>query len=286
MQATPATWQMVLEAGWTGAQGFKLLCGGEALVPDLAKELAENGRAAWNLYGPTETTVWSTIWQVDPGYGRMSIGRPIANTEAYILDCKREPVPVGVVGELYIGGEGLARGYLNRPELTAEKFIPHPFRDDPMARLYKTGDLARYLPDGNIEFIGRKDSQVKIRGFRVEPGEVEAVLGQHSSIQHVIVLTREDVPGDKRLVAYVVPHRVQAPTTSDLRSFLKSKLPYYMVPSPFVFLDALPLTPHASSTNPWSSSIPMGTSFLFWQSKSPASRTVTSRGMAPGSPGA
>jgi amino acid adenylation domain-containing protein len=244
MQATPATWQILLEAGWKGTEDFKILCGGEVLSWDLAKGLVGKAAAVWNLYGPTETTVWSTTWQVDSSYGRMSIGRPIANTQIHILDSNLQSVPIGVVGELYIGGDGLARGYLNRPELTAEKFIPNPFSDDPKARLYKTGDLARYLPDGNIEFLGRKDYQVKIRGFRAEPGEIEAVLGQHPTVQQAIVVAREDTPGGKRLVAYVVPHQPGTATAGDLRSFLKTKLPEYMLPSAWVSLDALPLTPN------------------------------------------
>ncbi|MGH7829437.1 MAG: amino acid adenylation domain-containing protein, partial [Candidatus Binatia bacterium] len=199
MQATPATWRMLLEAGWKGARGFKILCGGEALLQDLTKPLLETGGVVWNLYGPTETTVWSTAWQVDPGYGRISIGRPIGNTQVYILDPNLEPVPAGVAGELHLGGDGVARGYLNRPDLTAEKFVPNPYSpvlsevegDEPTARLYKTGDLARYLPDGNIEFLGRIDHQVKIRGFRIEPGEIETVLSQHPAVRETVVLARE-----------------------------------------------------------------------------------------------
>jgi acyl carrier protein len=173
-----------------------------------------------------------------------SIGKPIANTKIYILDANLHPVPVGVPGELYIGGIGLARGYLRRPDLTAEKFIPHPFSHEPGARLYKTGDLARYLPDGNIEFLGRTDDQVKIRGFRIELGEIEAILGQHPAVMETVVMAREESPGDKRLVAYVVPRQEGASTISELRSFAKEKLPEYMVPSTFVFLDRLPLTPN------------------------------------------
>ncbi len=244
MQATPATWRMLLEAGWKGAPGFKILCGGETVSPELAKALVQRSGVVWNLYGPTETTVWSTAWQVDASFGRISIGRPIANTQVYVLDSNLEPVPMGMPGELYLGGDGLARGYLRRPELTVEKFIPNPYSHNPEARLYKTGDLARYLPDGNVELIGRKDYQVKIRGFRVEPGEIEALLSQHPSVQQAIVLTREDSPGDKRLVAYVLPRREQTPAASDLRNFLKSKLPQYMIPSAIVMLESLPLSPN------------------------------------------
>jgi acyl carrier protein len=172
------------------------------------------------------------------------IGRPIANAQVYLLDRHQKPVPVGVPGELYIGGAGLSRGYFNRPDLTAEKFLPNPFSEEASARLYKTGDLAHYLADGNIECLGRIDHQVKIRGFRIELGEIETVLGQHSAVRQAIVLAREDTPGDKRLVAYVVPDVEQVPTVSKLRNILNEKLPEYMVPSVFVFLDALPLTPN------------------------------------------
>jgi thioesterase domain-containing protein/acyl carrier protein len=171
------------------------------------------------------------------------IGRPIANTQIYLLDRHQQPMPVGVPGEVHIGGVGLARGYLNRSDLTAERFIPHPFSDEPGARLYKTGDLARYLPDGNLEFLGRLDSQVKIRGFRIEVGEIEAVLRQHPAVSQAIVVAWGDGPGDTRLVAYVVPNQERASTTHELRTFLREKLPDYMVPSAYVMLDALPLNP-------------------------------------------
>jgi aspartate racemase len=200
-----------------------------------------------NGYGPTENTTFTTCYPMTDGSALGSsvpIGRPIANTRVYILDAQLQPVPIGVAGELYTGGDGLTRGYLNRPELTAEKFIPDPFNEDPAARLYKTGDLARYLPDGSIEFLGRIDDQVKIRGFRIELGEVESVLGRHPAVEEAVVIAREDVPGDKRLVAYVVAGHEPTPTFSELRSFLKEKLPDYMIPTAFVFLDLLPLTPN------------------------------------------
>jgi predicted amino acid dehydrogenase/acyl carrier protein len=197
----------------------------------------------WNLYGPTETTVYSTVWKVNLGEQAISIGRPIANTQVYILDCHMQPVPVGVPGELHIGGAGLARGYLNCPALTAEKFIPNPFSSEAGARLYKTGDLARYFPNGNIELLGRNDYQVKVRGFRIELGEIEAALGQHPAVRETVVIAREDHPGDKHLVAYVIPLE-PLPPTGDLRSFLKQKLPEYMIPSAFVELTALPLMPN------------------------------------------
>jgi len=197
-----------------------------------------------NQYGPTESHV-VTEYTLNPAIQREPdlppIGRPIANAQIFILDSYFNPVPVGVTGELHIGGDGLACGYLNRPELTAEKFIANPLSDEPGSRLYRTGDLARYLPDGNIEYLGRIDNQVKIRGFRIELGEIEAVLAQHPGIQQAVVLAREDTPGDKRLVAYVVTAGGSTTSVHDLRSYLQHKLPDYMVPSAFVFLDSLPL---------------------------------------------
>ncbi|MFN2285314.1 MAG: phosphopantetheine-binding protein, partial [Anaerolineae bacterium] len=172
------------------------------------------------------------------------IGRPIANTQVYILDRAMRPVPIGVPGELYIGGDGLARDYWHQPELTAERFVPHPFSDDPDARLYKTGDRARYLPSGDVEFMGRLDNQVKIRGYRVEPGEIEACLEQHPAVQNAVVVAREDIPGDKRLVAYIVAQPEEQPTADFLREALQTALPDYMIPSAFVLLDAFPLTPN------------------------------------------
>jgi len=215
------------------------------------KELVERHRkllpqiSLFNEYGPTEGTVWSSVYNCHSHAPKNSIpiGRAIANTQIYLLDSHLQLVPIGVPGELHIGGLGLARGYLNRPELTAEKFIPNPFSNEPKARLYKTGDLARYLADGNLEFLGRIDYQVKIRGFRIELGEIEALLDQHPDLQEVVVVAQEGINGDK-LVAYVVPSRKQAPTTSELRRFLKDKLPEYMIPSTFVVLKALPLTPN------------------------------------------
>ncbi|MFN2173859.1 MAG: non-ribosomal peptide synthetase, partial [Candidatus Promineifilaceae bacterium] len=224
--------------------GLKILCGGEAMPRDLADQLLEQSESVWNMYGPTETTVWSAVKRVEPGEGIVSIGRPIANTQIYILDNRMQPVPIGATGELYIGGDGLARGYLNRPELTAEKFIADPFSDDPDARLYRTGDLARYLADGNIEFFGRIDHQVKVRGFRIELGEIEAVLEQHPLVEQVVVMAREDIPGDKRLVGYMLLANGVAPSISELRSFLKESLPDYMVPSAFMFVETFPLTPN------------------------------------------
>jgi acyl carrier protein len=203
------------------------------------------GGELYNLYGPTEATIDATCALCDRAGSphTVTIGRPIANTQVYLLDPDLRPVPIDVPGELYIGGECLARGYLNRPELTAEKFITHSFDGEPARRLYRTGDLARYLSDGNIEFLGRIDDQVKIRGYRIELGEIESVLRQHPGVRQAVVVAREDVSGDKLLVAYLVAAS-QNSSVSELRGFLKAKLPEYMVPSAFMFLDVLPLTPN------------------------------------------
>jgi acyl carrier protein len=243
MQATPTTWRMLLEAGWQGSGELKVLCGGEVLSRKLAEELLQKTGSLWNGYGPTETTIYSVISKVEHGQGAVSIGRPIANTQIFILDKLRQPAPIGVAGELHIGGEGLARGYLNRPELSAEKFIANPFSHGPEARLYKTGDLARYLPSGDIDFLGRIDNQVKVRGFRIELGEIEAVLRQHPAVSEVVVTVREDSPEDQSLVAYFVPAQKSASKVSELRRFLKQKLPDYMVPASYRRLEQLPLLP-------------------------------------------
>jgi hypothetical protein len=179
-----------------------------------------------------------------PGDTSVPIGRPIANTEVYVLDADLQPVPIGVPGELCVGGDGLARGYLNQPELTAEKFVPHPFSRDPSARLYRTGDRVRYLPDGNLQFLGRFDRQVKIRGYRIEPGEVEAALARHPSVRECAVVAEVAASGDRQLVACVVSHPDPKAVSGDLRRFLAEQLPPHMLPAAFRFLDALPLTPH------------------------------------------
>jgi acyl-coenzyme A synthetase/AMP-(fatty) acid ligase len=243
LQATPSTWRMLLEAKWPGNPQLKMLCGGEAMPRDLADQLLAKGGELWNMYGPTETTIWSSVAQVTRDDAPINIGRPIANTRLYILDPHLQPVPVGVPGELHIGGMGLARGYHNRPELTAEKFIADPFQAEPGARLYKTGDSARFLPDGGVDCLGRLDHQVKIRGFRVELGEIEEVLNRHPAVQTSAVVVREDTPGNKRLTAYVV-NRNGAASSSELRECLRGRLPDYMVPAAFVTLEALPLTPN------------------------------------------
>ncbi len=216
---------------------------GEPLPLNLVRQLYQqtNVTQVFNLYGPSEDTTYSTFTLVRPEDSTVTIGRPIANTQVYILDPNLNPVPIGIRGELYISGEGLARGYLNRPELTAQKFIPNPFNNKPQSQLYKTGDLVRYLANGNIDYLGRLDHQVKIRGFRIEIGEIEAVLRAHSQVKNVVVVAREDRPGEKRLVAYLVAGET---SVTALRTFVSKKLPEYMIPSAFVMLDALPLTPN------------------------------------------
>jgi hypothetical protein len=199
------------------------------------------------MYGPTETTIWSSTQPVDGSGDAIPIGRPIANTELYVLDARRQPTPIGVAGELYIGGAGVARGYLNRPELTAERFVPDPFRNEPGARLYRTGDLARWRADSVMEFLGRIDHQVKIRGHRIELGEIEAALTAHDAVREAVVIAREDTPGDVRLVGYVIPcdAKADAGALGDaLRDWLRDRLPDAMVPSHFVALDAFPQTPN------------------------------------------
>ncbi|HEV7860841.1 MAG TPA: amino acid adenylation domain-containing protein, partial [Pyrinomonadaceae bacterium] len=221
-----------------------ILTGGDALHQGSTKILPF---ILVNHYGPTENTVVTTraaVAQASAGEGPPPIGRPIDNTQVYLLDEHLRPVPTGVPGELHIGGPGLARCYRQRPDMTADKFIPHPFSDEPGARLYRTGDLARHLPDGQIEFLGRMDHQVIMRGFRIELGEIEVVLRGHAAVREAVVNAREDVPGNQRLVAYVVPAAHQAPAVIELQSFLKEKLPEHMVPHAFVMLDQLPLTPN------------------------------------------
>jgi amino acid adenylation domain-containing protein len=241
MQATPATWQMLLETGWRPASPLRALVGGEALPPRLAQDLLEAGCEVWNMYGPTETTVWSTCWRVaDPTRG-IRIGRPIANTEVWVLDEARRPCAIGVCGELWIAGEGVANGYLGRPDLTAERFLDNPFGP---GKMYRTGDRGRWCADGTLEHLGRLDFQVKIRGFRIEPGEIEACLAEHPAIHEVVVLAREDQPGDVRLVAYHVVRPGQHVDAAQLRETARRRLPPYMLPQHFVQLGAMPRLPN------------------------------------------
>jgi len=250
MQATPATWQMLVNVGWKNTPHLKILCGGEALSRSLAAQLLTRGTSVWNLYGPTETTVWSSVYQVKPkmeGEQNPSelIGRPIANTQLYILDHYLQPTPVGIPGELHIGGDGLARGYLNRPELTSEKFIPNPFSENSDARLYKTGDLVRYRPDGQVEYLSRIDHQIKIRGFRIEIGEIESQLRKHAAVREAVVVAQEYPPGSQNLIAYVVLKQTHLEISSEqLLNHIREMLPDYMVPALLMVLDTMPLTPN------------------------------------------
>jgi amino acid adenylation domain-containing protein len=243
IQATPVTFRFMLEAGWTGDRKLKVLCGGEALPRELANQLVERTGSLWNMYGPTETTIWSSTMQVQSGIGPVMIGPPIDNTQFYVLDERGQLAPMGVPGELHIGGDGVARGYFQRPELTKEKFVRNPFSSDPGARFYKTGDLVRRLSDGTLEFLGRIDNQVKLRGFRIELGEIETVLARYPGIREAVVTLREDIPGDRRLVAYVTSDH-QGLTVTAVREFMTGKLPNYMLPSAVVRVDAMPLTPN------------------------------------------
>ncbi|SBT47367.1 hybrid non-ribosomal peptide synthetase/type I polyketide synthase [Micromonospora narathiwatensis] len=254
-QGTPATWRLLIESGWPGLPGLTAVCGGEAVSAPLARQLAERVGALWNLYGPTEAAVWSTMERIEPAFTHLTIGRPIGNMRVYVLDPQLSPAPVGVLGELYLGGAGLARDYHGDPTLTAQRFVPDP---NGCGRLYRTGDLGRYLADGRIEFVGRSDSQVKVRGFRIELGEIEAVLRRHPSVRDIAVVVREDA-GEKTIVAYLTLTTGAEPgddadqgatgdVTADFdvdpapwRAFARTYLPDYMVPSAFVVLDRMPL---------------------------------------------
>ncbi len=248
LQCTPSMAGMLLADPPTRsalARLDQMLVGGEACAPELARELAGLVPGSLlNMYGPTETTIWSTSQRLDAGEGSVPIGRPILNTQLYVLDPRLQPVPAGVAGELFIAGAGVVRGYRGRPELTAERFLPDPFAETAGARMYRTGDLVRYRPDGTLEFLGRIDHQVKIRGYRIELGEIESLLRKHSSVRDAVVTLREDTPGDKRLIAYVVPEEGQSPSPAELRAFAKERLPEFMVPSTAVVLAAFPLTPN------------------------------------------
>ena len=230
MQATPSTWRMLMAAGWEGSKGLKILCGGEAWPLNLANALLPRCSSLWNMYGPTETTIWSAAARITAGQPVL-IGPPIANTTFYVLDPSGQVVPLGVPGELYIGGDGVTRGYLNRPELTSERFIPDPFSEAVDARFYRTGDLVRQLPNARFEFLGRLDFQVKVRGFRIELGEIEAILRAHPSVQDAVVIALDGDEGGKRLVAFVTPNGVADISVGALREFLRQKAPTSYDPS-------------------------------------------------------
>ena len=244
MQATPASWRMLLEAGWTGARDFRVLCGGEALPPELASLLRTRCSEIYNLYGPTETTIWSTCWRVDRPEQGISIGTPIANTEVWVVDEFGELCAPGVPGELLIGGIGVTQGYFERPELSTERFVADRFRGGDSARLYRTGDRGRWLARGRLEHLGRLDHQVKVRGHRIELGEVESTIGMQPGIARVVVTAREDQPGDVRLVAYLKPQAGAKVDQAQLRKTLRQTLPDYMVPQHFVVLDEFPSLPN------------------------------------------
>ncbi|MBL4622337.1 MAG: amino acid adenylation domain-containing protein, partial [Immundisolibacteraceae bacterium] len=242
LQATPATWRMLISAGWQGGEGFKVLIGGEALPRDLVDEIIDRVGSVWNMYGPTETTVWSTCEQITDKGGPILIGRPIGNTQVYVLDENQLPTPLGVPGELYIGGSGVTRGYLNNPEQTVDRYIDNPFSNE--GRLYRTGDRVRYQRDGRLEYLSRLDNQVKIRGFRIELGEIESSLSTLPGVKESVLSVREDRPGDMRLVAYAIADSGADLTITKVRKHLRKSLPEYMIPQHLVELDELPMTPN------------------------------------------
>jgi len=243
MQATPTTWRLLLESGWPANRTLKVLCGGEALPLDLARDLCARAGEVWNMYGPTETTIWSTCHRVNGEDAVVVVGSPIANTQIYVLDEYRSPVPIGTPGELYIGGEGVSRGYFNRDELTSERFVPDSFRNDG-GRLYRTGDLARLRANGTLEILGRLDEQVKVRGFRIELGEIEAAMTACAAVHRAVASIWRAGSGDDRIVGYVVPRRAADLDWDALRASLRETLPEYMVPQHFVPLEAVPMTPN------------------------------------------
>jgi amino acid adenylation domain-containing protein len=244
MQATPVTWRLLLEAGWKPPKDFKALVGGEALPKDLADALLGHGVELWNMYGPTETTVWSTCARITDTSNGITIGKPIANTTVYVLDAYRNLCPIGVAGELYIGGAGVTLGYWKRPELTAERFIADPFSPTPGARLYRTGDRARWRAEGTLEHLGRLDNQVKIRGYRIELGEIETVLAEHPDVRQAAVHLWTLKPDDVRIVACCVPAKAGALAPVSLRKHLRARLPEYMVPQHFLPMEEIALLPN------------------------------------------
>ncbi|MEM9917682.1 MAG: amino acid adenylation domain-containing protein [Bacteroidota bacterium] len=250
MQATPSTWRMLLAAGWQGHDRLTILSGGEGLTKELAHQLGLRSQRLYNIYGPTETTIWSTLKLLEgdrlqnrQSGGYEAVGQPINNVEIYLLDQYQQMVPIGVAGEIYVGGVGVApEGYFRRPKLTAEKFIKNPFDPSGKSRLYRSGDMARYLSNGDLEYLHRADKQVKIRGFRIELGEVESALAQHPEVGENVVIIREDQPDQKRLVAYIIPRNGRTPEVTELKEFLQQKLPDYMLPSAFVEMKKFPMT--------------------------------------------
>ena len=243
VQGTPTTWRLVLAAGWRGKRNLKIVIGGEAVDRDLAGKLMPLCDELWNFYGPTETTVWSTCLRMQPREGPVVIGRPLPGNDIYVLDEKLQPVPLGESGEICIGGDGVARGYANLPELTADKFVPDPFSSQPGALIYRTGDLGRWHADGNLECQGRVDHQVKVRGYRIELGEIESVLKEHPQVRDGVVVVHEPVPGDQRLIGYLIPDG-EAPTREVLQEHLAGRLPDYMIPTAFEALESFPMTPN------------------------------------------
>ncbi len=244
MQATPATWQLLLAAGWTGQDGLRILCGGEAFPAGLAAQLQACGSAVWNMYGPTETTIWSSVRQVVLDEAPVRVGGPLANTQLYVLDGAWAVVPVGVAGELYIGGVGVARGYVGRPDLTAQLFVPDGVSGRAGQRLYRTGDVVRWVCVGALAFLGRRDQQVKVRGYRIELGDIAAALEGHAEVRRAVVVVWEAGTGRARLVAYVEPEAGALVAGAALRRWVEQVVPGYMVPTQVVVVDALPLTPN------------------------------------------
>ncbi len=241
MQCTPSIWKMLIDTEWLGKPDLQAVCTGEAMPKDLASKLFPRVGRLWNMYGPTETTIWSTGYRFSAPGEPVLIGRPVANTQIYILDQHLAPTPIDVPGELYIGGDGLAHGYLYQPDLTADRFVADPFSQAPGARLYKTGDLARYRSDGNIECLGRNDDQIKLRGYRIEPEEIRAAITLHPAIRDAIAILGTSAIGESRIVAYLISQTSDVPQVGELRSFLRNRLPEYMIPATFTFLDSFPL---------------------------------------------
>ena len=259
MQGTPTTWRLLLEAGWRGGGDLKVLCGGEAWPPDLADALLPLCGSLWNMYGPTETTIWSAVTRIDRGRP-VVIGGPIANTSFYVLDSHAMPVPIGVPGELHIGGDGVAEGYLGRSDLTNERFVTDPFSKGDDARMYKTGDRVRPLPGRFFEFMGRLDNQIKIRGYRVELGEIEQALRAHPNVSDAVVVAVDQNERERRLVGYVTTQGAALPSAGELREFVKTKLPTYMVPNKIASLASFPLTPNLKIDRKALAALPLETS--------------------------